>query len=41
MSNGIDDLESKGYCLLYGFIGILMFFALVYYVYEGNFNGLN
>lgn len=40
MSEEIVDRGSKGYCLLYGFIGIMLFLALVIGIYNYNYNFL-
>ena len=33
----VQNAGRKGYCLLIGFIGILLFVSLVVYVYNYNF----
>ena len=40
MSDEIRNAGSKGYCLMYGFIGLLLFVILVVAVYYKNFQFL-
>ncbi len=37
MSEEIKNAGGKGYCLLYGFIGLLLFVILVVAIYKYNF----
>lgn len=38
--SSIDNVNEKGYCVLYAFLGVLLFIAMVYGIYQGNWNGL-
>ncbi|MEM1322609.1 MAG: hypothetical protein AAGG75_20260 [Bacteroidota bacterium] len=37
MSDNIENAGKKGYCLMYFFVGIFLFFSLVIYLYRYNF----
>jgi hypothetical protein len=40
MSDEIKNAGSKGYCLLFFFVGLLMFIILVVSIYQYNFKGI-
>ncbi len=41
MSSGIENVDKKGYCVLYFALFIILLFATIYGVYQGNWNSLN
>lgn len=40
MSDEIQNAGGKGYCLMYGFIGLFLFVVLVVSIYYRNFASL-
>jgi len=41
MSDHIENKGEKGYCVMYGIIGILLFVILLIYIYQYNGNFLS